>query len=294
MTNRSRQEQLMDRIEQKFEELQNTEISTVKMDAVQRNILLLGRKNSGKTTFRYTLAKPTRVSDELCLLKDSGTTEVEIIKHEKLPISLTMVDTKGLLDTKEDENNLVNIYELMSKRDITNFHFICYCISFEAGIRPQDINALKNIIGCYGAQIKPNLCMIIMRCESKTDEQRRRIQTDLEQDHQLKDIIKQFGQGIHFFGALNYDDWYDGNEALFNQFRVVYNYREKLLRHFCKDVKPCCIHISPKPTRNPISIASIDTPPVDGGYQHSSVARNGYVVYIYISIPLKKQEEVSV
>ncbi|CAF4412151.1 unnamed protein product [Rotaria socialis] len=274
MTARSKEEQLTNRIVQEFKQLENAKITTEKIDVIHRFILLLGRTNSGKTTLRYTLANPTRVSNELCLLSESGTTESEIIKCEKPPISLTIVDTQSLSGNQDDENKLVNIYETLSKRGITRFHLICYCISFDAGIRQQDVDALKNIIDCYGEQIMPNLCMIIMRCESKTDGQRHRIRTELQQDHQFKDIVKQFGQGIQFFGALNYDDWHHGNETVFDQFRVVYNYREKLLQLFCGDVKPCGIQISPKPIPQLTYMTPIDKSLAHGVYQQSVVSQN--------------------
>ncbi|CAF3416993.1 unnamed protein product, partial [Rotaria socialis] len=120
----------------------------------------------------------------------------------------------------------------------------------------------------------PNLCMIIMRCESKTDGQRHRIRTELQQDHQFKDIVKQFGQGIQFFGALNYDDWHHGNETVFDQFRGVYNYREKLLQLFCGDVKPCGIQISPKPIPQLTYMTPIDKSLAHGVYQQSVVSQN--------------------
>ncbi|CAF3946686.1 unnamed protein product, partial [Rotaria sp. Silwood1] len=85
---------------------------------------------------------------------------------------------------------------------------------------------------------KPHLCMIITRCESKDDAQRDKLLDEFKNDTEHKRISESFGRGIHFFGALNHDDWNRANEALIDQFETVYNYRKNLLRLIRTDIKP--------------------------------------------------------
>jgi hypothetical protein len=284
MAANSQQERIMEWIKKNFEFLENAKLTTDDRDPIEKNILLLGRTKSGKTTLLNMIRDPTHVSNELSLLSKSGTIQCETIKYSKPALLLRIVDTKGLSGSQHDGNELLNIHEAMTKFRITSFHLVCYCLSFEAGIRQQDITTLKNIIDYYGEEIKPNLCMIITRCESKIEEQRRRMCTEIEQDCFFGDVVKQLGQGIHFSGSLNYDDWHNGSEALCNQFLTIYNYRVKLMQLFSMNIKPFCIQTFSKPAAKPICVPSIDQPFVHHGYRPSDKPTNRYVLLIPMSL----------
>lgn len=192
-----------------------------------RKILLLGRSKSGKTTFRQMMRDPTCVSDELNLLSTSSSIDFEVIEHQQTGLSLKIVDTQSLSGRVDDEDELTNIQKAATAQGIIHYHFICYCLSFEAGIRQQDINAVRTIITCYGPQIKSNLCLIITRCEMKTEQQLQQMHTQIQRDISFRDLLPHFGLGLYFSGALKYDDWQNGNEALCDQFRNIYQYSEK-------------------------------------------------------------------
>lgn len=280
----SLQKQITDAIKANYQSLENRKQIVNDRNVVERNILLLGRSRSGKTTLRQMMKDPTLVCDESSLLSKSDTIEMETIELGKSNISLTIVDTNGLCGRVEDYEKLLMIRQATAKNGIDNFHFICYCLSLEAGIRQQDVAAVKNIIDCYGEQIKSNLCMIITRCEGKIEGQRNRMYVEIQQDYLFKDVIKQFGQGIHFSGCLNYDDWHRGNEALYHQFSTIYGYREKLLHLFRTDVNRVCIENPSKPAApTPASIVTIDERSMNGSYQHTNMAPNRYMYLISIT-----------
>ncbi|CAF1544911.1 unnamed protein product [Adineta ricciae] len=271
-------ERITESIKNNYQSLENRKQILGDRNVVERNILLLGRSKSGKTTLKQMIKDPTLVSHESNLLSDSDTIEIETMELEKSNLSLTIVDANGLCGRPEDYEKLSMIRQVTAKRGIDNFHCICYCLSLEAGIRQQDIAAVKNIINCYGEHIKSILCMVITRCEGKVEEQRTRIKAEIEQDYLFKDVIKLFDQGVHFSGCLKYDDWYQGNEALYNQFSTIYGYREKLLHLFRKNIERVCIEIPSKPTvSNSTSIVTIDERSTNGSYQHTNVAQNRYI-----------------
>ena len=227
------QVQQMDWIYRKYRSLEDDKPTADNVDCRERNILLLGRANSGKTTLRRMLRDPTRVSDEMSLLAKSGVRENETINYGKRALQLNIVDTKGPSGREASEDDFKNIHQSIVESGITTFHLICYCLSIEAGIRQQDITTLKNIIKFYTEGLKQHLCIIITRCESKTEEQCRRLAGEIQRDSSFHDVVTHCGQGIHFSGSLNYDDWYQGNEALCQQFLTIYNYRKKFIELAC-------------------------------------------------------------
>lgn len=275
-----RQARIINWIKDQFESLENVSQETHDGDRPEKNILLIGRIKSGKTTLKQMIRDPTRVSDELTMLSKFSTIECEPISCLKSTLSLTIVDTKGLSGRPEDYHELLNIAEETTKLGITSFDLICYCLSFEAGIRQQDITAVKGIIDYYGEQIKPNLCMIITRCESKNEEQRARIRTEIEQDRWFRSIVKEFGQGVHFSGALNYDDWNNGSDALCDQFLTIYDYRKKLLQLFQTDVSPVRLQTLGKPTMKPTSVTLTDQSLLNREYGSREQLTNKYVSLI--------------
>lgn len=258
--------QIMHAIEMDYDRLENSKQILHGQNVIERRILLLGRSKSGKTTLRQMLRNPTKVSGELTLLSKSSSLEYDVIESNKSDVSLTILDTQSLSGRPyDDENQLSHIREAALTNDINSYHFICYCISFEAGIRHQDISAMKAIIACYGENIKSNSCLIITRCESKSEEQRNRMLNQIERDMAFKDLIQQCQLGLHFSGALNYDNWQNGNEILLDEFKNIYDYREKLFEFFHKSVTPCSLQaVFKNPATPPFTAPTVETFRNDG------------------------------
>lgn len=250
-----KRKELMALIQMDYVRSENRKQIVYREDLVERKVLLFGRSKSGKTTLRQMLRDPTKVSGELTLLSTSSSLEYDVIESNKSDLSLVIMDTQSLSGRPDDDQNqLSRIREAAIAQNINSYHFICYCVSFEAGIRHQDISAMKTIIASYGENIKSNLCLIITRCESKSKEQRDRMLNQIECDTAFKDLIRQFQLGLYFSGALNYDNWQNGNEILLDEFKNIYDYREKLFQFFHKNVTPCSLEtVSRKPPTLPFT-----------------------------------------
>jgi predicted GTPase len=201
-----------------------------------RYILLIGRSKAGKTTLKQMLNDPRIISNESSLISTTKEPIVDTFNISQSNLTLTVVDTPWLFNrhTYTDEplsidENLNKINTLCFNRGITEFHLVCFCVSFESGINNQDLEAITLFHQHFGPELSQNLCMIITRCESKNNEQRIALHSEIEHDTYFNMVVHQFGKGIHFSGALKRDDWNRGSDALLTQFENICEYRHNLL-----------------------------------------------------------------
>ena len=201
-----------------------------------KHILLIGRTRTGKTTFKQMLKDPKRIPDEPSLISTTKDFIDDTFDVSYSNLTLTVVDSEGLFNqrTRTDgpasiDDDLNRIKTFCLTKGITEFHLVCFCVSFESGINNQDLEAIVRFQEHFGPDFAQHLCMIINRCESKNTEQRARLRTELEQDAYFNDVVGQFGKGIYFSGALKRDDWNRGSDALISQFQNICDYRRQLL-----------------------------------------------------------------
>jgi hypothetical protein len=199
---------------------------------LHRNILLIGRRNIGKTTLKNILQDPCYVSDEATLISRTPS----IILHPSFSLSgsnlsLTIIETSRSFELNNNNEHLSKINTFCITNNLTEFHLICFCTSFESGIQNEDIDSLHKLIKHFGQQICSCLCLIITRCELKTNQQRNHLLNELRHDVGFKKVIPYFQQGIYFTGSTTQDCYRrKDRELLIDQFETVYTYRENLLK----------------------------------------------------------------
>jgi predicted GTPase len=156
--------------------------------AEQKNVMLIGRTRTGKSTIKSLLVDPTVVPDDLTL--ESGTRDplFESFYIRGNELVLNIIDTPGLFEhsTKEitirDNATILRTIEICVNREVTKFHAVCFCIAITAGINQEDIELLKLLVDFLGQEISSNLCLIVTRCESRTDIQRAKLKSELMED----------------------------------------------------------------------------------------------------------------
>jgi hypothetical protein len=80
--------------------------------------------------------------------------------------------------------------------------------------------------------------LIITRCESKNEDQCRKVDAELKEDSYFSEISSFFKLGVFFSGSLNRDDYIQGNDSLLRQFLTIMDYRNKLIHAFTTNNQP--------------------------------------------------------
>lgn len=226
------QRPMKDSIQMKFNESNKAQFTSDTEIVAYRNILLLGRVKSGKTTLVNMIRDPTRGSNE-----SSARLKPIHYEWEQQGLPLKIIEADGLCDNGDDvSDKLEKIYGYATGLSIEHFHLICYCMTIASGIQPADIRVLRKIIDTCDEQMTSNLCVIITRYEWVADTERRRMHRELKTDSQFEGIVKKLGQGIYFSGSLNHTD---GNvDCEGEPFQTVYQFRKKLIQLFQTNIEP--------------------------------------------------------
>lgn len=115
---------------------------------------------------------------------------------------------------------------------MTQLHFVCFCVSMDTKVNTDDLQIVQKFFDYLGPDVRKNACLIITKCESKTDHQ---LQTNLD----FKVLSSQMKQGIFYTGSINIDDWIETSDIIYDQFHRVCEYRTKLLDLFIQsEIKP--------------------------------------------------------
>jgi len=196
-----------------------------------KDILLIGRRNIGKTTLKHILEDPCSITDESSLI--SRTPSISF--HQTFQLSnsnlfLQIVETSIPFERNNDEH-LWNINQFCIENRIERFNLICFCRSLNSSFNNGDIEIVNKLVKHFGEQICSQLCLIITHCESKDNEECNRLRNELINDHYFKEIIPYFRQGIHFTGSINRDDFNRKYiDVVSGQFETVYVYRQNLIQ----------------------------------------------------------------
>ena len=216
----------------------------------QRNILLIGRTQTGKTTIKQLLVDPTTIFERMPLVSDTKSATFQSFIIDNNDTILNIIDTPGLFETGDDESELRNNEAILKtieqciQREITKFHLVGFCASFESSINEQDVKAVQKLIAFLGQEVSKNLCLIVTRCESKTEEQRKELEQRIKANIHFKPLIDYFQQGIIFSGCLDRDSWNNATNDLYNQFKTVVEYRERFIELLSKNIEPFMVQDS--------------------------------------------------
>lgn len=235
-----KREEIMDEIIKDY--IDNGQYRVTKAD--QRNIMLIGRTRTGKSTIKSLLVKPTAIPDDLTLKSGTRDPLFESFHVHDNAMVLNIIDTPGLFEHagKEidlrDNDTILRTIKICLNREITKFHVICFCIAITNGINQEDIESVQLLINFLGQDISRNSCLIVTRCESKNDNQRNKMRSELMEDAYFKDIAPYFQLGVFFSGSINRDDYNKGNESIYDQFFTISDYRSKLIKMFMTEIEP--------------------------------------------------------
>ncbi|CAF4656443.1 unnamed protein product, partial [Didymodactylos carnosus] len=148
---------------------------------VARNIVLIGRSRSGKSTIAHVIEDFKYVPPLRKFY--SETREIEFHKIASTLIQsntvfhFNVIDTPGFYETaRSSETKLSNeqIQDYINrciKNDVTQIHVFAFVFSLKDGINIQDIETMIFVKTHY-PQIGPYMALIITHCEEASEERR--------------------------------------------------------------------------------------------------------------------------
>ena len=178
----------------------------------ERNIILMGRSRTGKSTVAKVMGDVFHFSEEKTLFSETKNVEfrkVTTATNDGRHYYFNIIDIPGFFDISADvKNNLSNnqVKQFINKcisENVCNIHIFAYVFSLHGGINEQDIEAMIYTRNNF-KDLSPNMALVITNCERLTDQQRKDLQENFFQNetvkkHQLMDFFK---QGVYFMGCM--------------------------------------------------------------------------------------------
>jgi len=179
-----------------------------------RNILLVGKSRSGKTTAINTLkginnyvTKATIFSET----KQPKLTTFALKSTRLLPhYTFNLIDTPGLSEIKKDgeeartDDEITSIITTLLKMEITKIHIIFLFCSVQATIERTDLEVMKKLQQHFGTEV--NMAICITRSEKYDSKKKKNLKKELLEHKEMKEIINSAKNNVFFIGAVDASD----------------------------------------------------------------------------------------
>jgi GTP-binding protein EngB required for normal cell division len=219
----------------------------------ERNIVLMGRSRTGKSTVAKVMGDVFHFSTEKTLFAETKQVEFHKVKTgttDGRHYYFNIIDVPGFFDISTDEKkNLTNeqVKQFINRcisQNVCNIHIFAYVFSLSGGIIEQDIQAMIYTQNQF-KDLSTNMALIVTNCEHLTEEQRQELcdsffANQMAVQNRLKDFFK---QGIYFMGCLRKDSRDQANQqSIEEEYHNVSEMRNKWIRKCIETDNPFNIH----------------------------------------------------
>jgi len=218
----------------------NNEFKLIETDT--RNVLLVGRTRSGKSTTMEVLKDPCYIPKSDTIFSETVDARFKSfsIQNETnqrtCDVTLNLIDTPGLFEVKDIESGGERTNEVIAQtiakcldNEITNIHVIMLFVTFEAGINPNDIKAMEIFLDMFGGG-GVKICLCITHADNHDVKWQRTRKEELHKFEATKRLIETENMEILFMGCVGSTHNIHTEDELLKQYKKVYLMRRKMLQ----------------------------------------------------------------
>lgn len=214
-----------------------------------RNIILIGRSRTGKTTIANVISDITYVSKAHELYSQTQTVQFKTISTDTkgdLWYFFNFIDVPGFFDISNNgkeklTNDKINSYlrECMAK-NITNIHMFAFVFNLAAGINERDIETMLFVKKTY-PYLDKYMALVITHCEQLEEDQRKRLITDFFRHPKVvqSKLNEYFKVGTLFMGCFRHESVTTANDrSMYLEYNNILDMRTKFIETCIKCEKP--------------------------------------------------------
>lgn len=218
-----------------------------------RNIVLIGRTRTGKSTISEVIHDVTYTSPVHELYSQTKDIEIKSIsteKREDMWYYFNFIDLPGFFDMAASgrqrmTNRQVSIYfqECITK-NITNIHMFAFVFNLAAGINERDIETMIYVKTTY-PRLSKHMALVITHCEQTTEEQRERMMAEFWRHPTVvqSKLKEYFAIGTLFMGCLRHESVSTANaQSMYFEYNNVLDMRTEFITRCIKCAEPYNIY----------------------------------------------------
>jgi GTPase Era involved in 16S rRNA processing len=176
-----------------------------------KNVLLVGRSQTGKSTIVETMIDPQKgtTSNGFSDTKEPGYNS--LILHDKdknMSFQLNIIDTPGLQEVHENDKSrtdaeLLKLAAVCVEKHITSLNTVCF-VSRAGKTHRNDVVVFDTVQKFLGDRFADISMMVLTHCDEFSDERLKKFERNIH-GHKISKSISQYCKlGIARFGAINY------------------------------------------------------------------------------------------
>jgi GTP-binding protein EngB required for normal cell division len=219
----------------------------------ERNLVLIGRSRTGKSTVSKVMGDVFYMSTEKTLFSETKNVEFHKVTtgtRDGRHYYFNIIDVPGFFDISADAKPVLTNDQVKKfinnciTQNVCNIHMFAYVFSLHGGINEDDIKAMIYTKNNF-KDLSANMALIITNCERFTAQQRQELsdnffKNDTVVQHHLKDFFK---QGIYFMGCLRKESYEQANkQSIQEEYTNVSEMRNRWLSKCIDSNNPFNIH----------------------------------------------------
>jgi GTP-binding protein EngB required for normal cell division len=211
------------------------------LQTINRNVIILGRTRTGKSTFVEVLKDvtheppvPTLFSETKDATFKSFSLKDDDAQNVQKNYTINIVDTPGLFEVNrvsegnERSNNFIKkCIKRCLENEIARIHCVLIFLTVNGGINAKDVEAIEIFLEDFSSS-KVTACLCITHAEHFDSHRKKMVMEELLDYPRASGLIKQHDVKILFTGCVNPDFHPDGT-SLTNAYKKVFRMRKKAL-----------------------------------------------------------------